>query len=279
MRSMLATKPRLILLGCVLLGALFFFLAPSDTVTMEEEPPISEPEIKEDIAEDEQKESITRITLREIPQVKREEKKEEREDRPVEIEKAVPVESVTPDDVPKEPSARPIPPEHKGQTVGKQREGAFPTISVNYRRHLGLNRYIKEMVRVGGRFFIINMRTKTIKAEIDFASESLKEATNLGSLSPRARRITSEAKLDTILTQARKAYGHGSYAVILLFPNSIERALAEDIEAALKKSNMQVAEFSRFDAEYRMTGGRLCLVVLSGITDKGETPLSFEIWL
>ena len=61
----------------------------------------------------------------------------------------------------------------------KLQEGALPTFSVDYRRHLGFKTYVRQMRRIGGRFFVLDRTRRDLIAELGTGGVALSTVGNV----------------------------------------------------------------------------------------------------
>ena len=146
--------------------------------------------------------------------------------------------------------------------------GAFPEIVADYRTTVGFEAYLSGLARVGARFFVIRRPAFRIVAEVDPSDLSVMAVDRpLDSLSPRSREL-SEPKLEHLLARASREFGDGTYAVISLFPVSLERRLMHELGGLARAVPSGVDSFS---GEYRFDDrDGLVLRVLQMKTKNGE---------
>ena len=159
------------------------------------------------------------------------------------------------------------------EMIGKEGEklGKYPSFIVDYRKTMGFQRYARSLLRIGGRFFIMDMNRKNLKAEIDIESGSLKEVVNLEGLSPRSRNISNESETDVYLRTAQKEYGYSNYSVVLLLPLTIDSLLIAGMEESLKEVNLSNADFYCFRGLYKKGKDGLVLNIISGRKKDGNS--------
>jgi len=159
------------------------------------------------------------------------------------------------------------------EMIGKEGEklGKYPSFIVDYRKTLGFRSYARSLLSIGGRFFIMDMNRKKIKAEIDMESSSLKEVGNLERLSPRSRNISNESETDVYIRTAQKKYGYSSYSVVLLLPINIDSMLVAGMEESLKELSLSNSDFYCFQGIYKKERDGLILNIISGRKKDGET--------
>jgi len=126
------------------------------------------------------------------------------------------------------------------------------------------------LLKIGGRFFVMDMIKKEIKAEIDIQSGSLKEVGSLRGLSPRSRNISNESGTKGYLHSAQKQYGSSYYSVVLLLPLTIDSLLVAGMDKSLKKLNLSNTNFHYFRGFYEKERDNLLLKIISGKTKDGE---------
>ncbi|KPJ61793.1 MAG: hypothetical protein AMJ42_00885 [Deltaproteobacteria bacterium DG_8] len=163
---------------------------------------------------------------------------------------------------------------HTGkEMVGNEGEklGKYPSFIVDYRKTLGFRRYARSLLSISGRFFIMDMNSKKLKAEIDIASGRLIEVGNLKGLSPRSRNISNESETDVYIRAAQKKYGQSGYSVVLLLPLTIDSMLVAGMEESLKEINLNNADFYYFKGLYKEERDGLILNIISGRRKDGKT--------
>ena len=158
--------------------------------------------------------------------------------------------------------------------------GSFPVINVNYRKFLGINEYLKEMQRIGGRFYIMDLRTGTIINRVDFAQKQLVPKGSLGGLSPRSRLVEKEPSMNRYIKNAENKYGKGNYAVILLLPLKIEQYIIGAMNDAVSRQDFDIKMFSSFNGLYIKKNKILYLGINKGILkNRTKKPLNISIAL
>lgn len=168
------------------------------------------------------------------------------------------------------------------QFLGKNglKVGSFPVINVNYRKFLGINEYLKEMQRIGGRFYIMNLRTGTIADRVNFAQKQLVPKGSLEGLSPRSRLIEKEPSMSKYIKNAENKYGKGNYAVILLVPLKIEQYIIGAINDAASRQGCDIKMFSSFNGLYIKKNKILYLGINKGVLKNNDKkPLNISIAL
>jgi len=162
---------------------------------------------------------------------------------------------------------------NKGRaSLGKrgQKIGSFPEIKANYRKHLGINGYLTAMERLGGSFYILNMDTGDIAAQIDTRNRALSLKKNLSGLSPRSRLIENEPTLFQYIKIAQNAFGNGNFAVILLLPLEIDHYIIGALSDTANKIGEDIKNFSTFYGVYVMRGRDLYLGIYKGRLKSGH---------
>lgn len=159
------------------------------------------------------------------------------------------------------------------EMIGKEGErlGKYPSFTVDYRKTLGFQRYARSLLKIGGRFFVMDMKRKKLKAEIDIGSGTLKEIEDLKGFSPRSRNISSESATYMYLRTAQKKYGHSHYSVVLLLPLTIDSLLVAGMEESLKELNLSNTDFYYFRGLYKKGKDGLILDIISGRKKDGNT--------
>jgi len=164
------------------------------------------------------------------------------------------------------------------EMIGKEGEklGKYPSFIVDYRKTLGFKRYARSLLSIGGRFFLMDMNSKKLKAEIDIKSGNFKKVENLEGLSPRSRTISNESETDVYIRTAQNKYGYSSYSVVLLLPLTIDSLLVAGMEKSLKELSLSNSDFYCFQGLYRKERDEIILNITSGRKKDGKT-IPFDI--
>lgn len=150
-----------------------------------------------------------------------------------------------------------------------QKIGSFPCIVANYRKYLGIHRYLKSMAALRGRFFVLNTASNHIEAEIDFDNKRLVDKGSLAGLSPRSRLIEDEPVITDYLRLAKRKFGMGNYTVILLLPMEIDHYIIGAINKSIKALGKNINEFSTFEGVYVRQNRDLDLGIYKGTLKTG----------
>lgn len=149
--------------------------------------------------------------------------------------------------------------------------GALPTISADYRRHLGFERYVQNVREAGGRFFLYDPWGNRVLSEVDPLTGDLFLARELEGLSPRSRRIRSEPVVSGILRRATAEFGVSVVEIVLLLPFDLDAYLIGGMERAVCDGGMELADFAEFRGVYLLENGQLVLRIDSGVVRGGGT--------
>ena len=170
-----------------------------------------------------------------------------------------------------------------GETVVERTPGgigALPTISADYRRHLGFERYVRKVREAGGRFLLYDPFSGSVLSEVDPLTGRTFPARDLDGLSPRSRRIRSEPAVAGILSRSKAEFGVAGAEVILLLPFDLDAYLIGGMECALRDDGMNLEDFTEFRGVYLLENDRLVLRIDSGIFKGGgsqELTLRFSL--
>jgi len=148
--------------------------------------------------------------------------------------------------------------------------GFFPEIKVNYRKYLGITKYLTVMNSLGGKFYIINMGTGQIAARIDLDARKLSLQKKLAGLSPRSRLIEDEPSLFKYIDAAKVEFGKGDYEVILLLPLEIDHYIIGALSDITKNLGNDIMQFSSFCGVYVLKGNDLFLGIYKGKFKNGK---------
>ena len=158
--------------------------------------------------------------------------------------------------------------------------GALPTISADYRRHLGFERYVRKAREAGGRFLLYDPFSGSVLSEVDPLTGRTFPARNLDGLSPRSRRIRSEPAVAGILGRSKAEFGVAGAEVILLHPFDLDAYLIGGMECALRDDGMDLDDFTEVRGVYLLENNQLVLRIDSGILKGGgsqELALRFSL--
>lgn len=159
-------------------------------------------------------------------------------------------------------------PSSSTKTSSKDKNGALPPISANYRENLGFKRYANAMHARGARFYILGSSKKQIY-EINFVSKTLSKVSVddiVGqNFSPRTRVIEDEPALQIFLDKARDDFNISAPQVILLVPQEMERKIA----ARLTANGVDLNKFDGFHGIYLIDSGHFILKIQKGFSSSG----------
>ena len=147
--------------------------------------------------------------------------------------------------------------------------GTFPEILTDY-QSIGFDVYTRMLSGIGARFFVVRKPAFTVVGEVDPVDFDLitdGRRGPLNELSPRSRDISTEPRLQDVLTRATAAFGDGQYGAVMLLPLSVERHLMTALGEIGRGGDGQV---DIFVCAYRVVNGGLTLLVSEIRTTDGR---------
>ena len=149
----------------------------------------------------------------------------------------------------------------------------FPPIEADYDQ-IGFERYIREVAKAGGRFFVADAYNRNLVLEYDpFPKLFKKNFSNLRGLAiERPRMINQDSKADKIIDDAEVMMGlkKGSYELVLFVKREFDALLVARLNHRLKKSAIKYSNYFKFVASYSYSKGGLFLKVKSAIGRDGR---------
>ncbi len=160
--------------------------------------------------------------------------------------------------------------------------GALPPLNANYRAKMGFAKYAAEMLKRGGRFYIMGASRKQLY-EINPTLKTMRktdiESVMKRNFSPRTRVISDEPALGCFVSQARKKYGIQKPEVILLVPSRMEKRIASILREAAKKYGLPISSVAGFKGYYCMSGGVFKLIVNEAVAKNNKYSINVPIKL
>ncbi|MBI3986804.1 MAG: hypothetical protein HY343_07790 [Lentisphaerae bacterium] len=164
--------------------------------------------------------------------------------------------------------------------VDGKNEGAVPLITMDYRGTLGWPGYTREMLKLGGLFFIYDHRTQRIRAQVDVLHGTISPTAgdSLRGLSPRMREIQGEIAITDLMVGARNTLGAGDYALILLLPLNVDAELIGGLAKGLAARGIDIATVGHVIGEHETGRPGLRLRVQQVIDRRGAIePVDFVV--
>ncbi|WP_415712904.1 hypothetical protein [Maridesulfovibrio sp.] len=157
---------------------------------------------------------------------------------------------------------------------------SFPEISLEYSKSISTMQYIRSMEQIGGVFGVVNMRTDTLVALIDYKGRQLKSRVRLPGMSPKARYIQGDPAVRPFINMTEKLRGPGKYCVVLLLPMSVDHYIAGAVKDALTKSGLKTGDVASISGSYRLSGGTLSMSLRRLELKNGkDKPINFKLRL
>jgi hypothetical protein len=157
----------------------------------------------------------------------------------------------------------------------------LPAISASYAESIGFTRYVQAMEALGGRFFIYDdTRNRLLHGFSPLTGKTAPvDPASLRGLSPRLRELSYEPAVEAVLNRYRITQSRSRIKWVLLLPREVETSIAAQLSGAIQNGNLPPGEWSRADATYRMSGGRLVLHLVQLRGSAGVQSVDFSLRL